>query len=276
MIIDVHSHIGCIMNFHMPPENLIKSMDKYGIDFSICSNCEAASFDHESKSLPYTVQKSQEVTYADTIEFARKHPKKIAVMPWVKPHYEGVTTKLSAMIKENSDITVGIKIHPVHSFINFNSPQVEEYIKLAESFNLPILTHTGNSTESCCESVYEMAVKYPKVNFIMGHMGLGTDNQEAIKLIKKQKNLYGDTAWVPVESTIQAIKECGSDKIMFGTDNPIDGTDTLGVTPKGERSLYQQYFNELKELLTNEEYDMLMYKNAVKIFKLEKLLENRL
>jgi len=276
MIIDMHSHIGCIMDFNMPEENLIKSMDKYGIDFSICSSCESASFDHNGKTLPYTVQKSQEETYEQTIAFARKHKGRIAVMPWVTPHYEGVTPKLTAIIKENLDITVGIKIHPVHSLINFNSPQVEEYIKLAEGFNLPILTHTGNTAESCCESVYEMAVKYPKVNFIMGHMGLGTDNQEAIKLIRKQKNLYGDTAWVPVKSTIQAIMECGIEKILFGTDNPIDGIDTLDVNPKGERSLYQQYFNELKELLTKDDYDMLMYKNSVRIFKLKGLLSNKL
>lgn len=273
MIIDMHSHIGCIMNFKMPKENLIESMNKYGIDFSICSNCESAAFDHAGKTLPYTEQKSQEETYAESISFARNNPGKIAVMPWVKPHYEKVTPKLVAMIKENLDITAGIKIHPVHSFINFNSPQVEEYIKLAESFNLPVLTHTGNSLESCCASVYEMAQKYPKVNFVMGHMGLGTDNTEAIEMIKKQKNLYGDTAWVPMESAVLAIKECGADKIMFGTDNTIDGVDTLGTNPKGERSLYQQYFNELKELITPEEYDKLMYKNALKFFKLEKLIE---
>ena len=83
-------------------------------------------------------------------------------------------------------------------------------------------------------------------------------------------NLYGDTAWVPLASTVQAIKECGADKIMFGTDNTIDGVDTLGVNPSGERSLYQQYFNELKELITPQEYEKLMYKNSIKVFKLER------
>ena len=105
-------------------------------------------------------------------------------------------------------------------------------------------------------------------------MGLGTDNQEAIRMIKERKNLYGDTAWVPLKSTVQAIKECGAVKIMFGTDNTIDGVDTLCVNPKGEPSLYQQYFNELKSLITQDEYEKLMYKNAIKVFKLERLLEN--
>ena len=150
----------------------------------------------------------------------------------------------------------------------------EEYIKTAETFNIPILVHTASSKESSCRSVYEMAVKYPKVNFIMGHMGLGTDNSEAVSLIKKQKNLYGDTAWVPVESTVRAIKECGADKIIFGTDNTIDGIDTLLKNKSGERSLYQQYFNDLKDILSKEEYDMLMYKNSIKLFNLQKITKS--
>ena len=272
MIIDMHAHIGEVMDFKMPGEILIASMEKYNIDFSIISSCEAAAFDHNNKMLPYTVQKSQETVFQTTLNFARKYQGKLAVMPWVKPHYEKVSNELIAMIRNNLDITVGIKVHPFHSFISFNSPQVEEYIKLAESFNLPMLVHTGNTTECSCMGVYEMAVKYPDVNFIMGHMGLGTDNHEAIELIKKQKNLYGDTAWVPLESTLLAIKECGIDKIMFGTDNPIDGLDTMGLNPKGEPSLYQQYFNELKDLISQEEYEKLMYKNAIKFFNLDKII----
>lgn len=34
MIIDTHVHIGKMLVFDMPPENVLYSMDKYGIDFS--------------------------------------------------------------------------------------------------------------------------------------------------------------------------------------------------------------------------------------------------
>ena len=275
MIIDMHTHIGKVMEFEMPAENLIKSMEKYNIDLSITSNCEAAGFDHNQKPLPYTMQKSQEESFQLAIDFAREHMGKIAIMPWIKPHFEGVTPQLIEQIRDNLDITVGIKLHPVHSLININSPQMEPYLQLAERFDLPVLVHTGTSPESTCESVYECAVKHPNIKFILGHMGLGSDNSDAIKFIKKQPNLYGDTAWVPVESTVKAIKECGSEKILFGTDNTIDGVDTLAVNPLGERSLYQQYFNELKDMITPKEYANLMYKNSIRLFKLDKILTKK-
>ncbi|EIX5997604.1 amidohydrolase family protein, partial [Escherichia coli] len=116
------------------------------------------------------------------------------------------------------DIIYGIKVHPYHSKMAFNSDKVQEYIRLAQKYDLPVVSHTSNDYESSPQLVYEMALKYPNVNFVMCHMGLATDNQEAIELIAKLPNLYGDTAWVRADMVYQSIKICGSDKILFGTD----------------------------------------------------------
>jgi predicted TIM-barrel fold metal-dependent hydrolase len=113
-----------------------------------------------------------------------------------------------------------------------------------------------------------MAKKYPKVNFIMAHMGLCTDNQEAIELLGKLPNLYGDTTWVHLSSTLQIVEKYGSKKLVFGSDNPIDGLHTYGHNPKGEPSLYQSYFHELEKIIGIEAYEDIMYKNAMKIFNI--------
>ena len=114
-----------------------------------------------------------------------------------------------------------------------------------------------------------MAKKYPKTNFVMVHMGLGTDNNEAIDLISKLPNLYGDTTWVPVESTLKLIRNAGIEKIFFGSDNPIDGKDTYFCNREGFRSLYQQYFYELKDLISPQDYNKLMYENAASVFDIK-------
>ncbi|MDD6770851.1 amidohydrolase family protein, partial [Inconstantimicrobium porci] len=138
-----------------------------------------------------------------------------------------------------------------------------------QEYNLPIVCHTGGCEEAGVIHVYNAAKKHPEVNFVMVHMGLGTDNQEAIELLGKLPNLYGDTTWVPIESTVQAVKLYGSEKIFFGSDNPIDGVDTYHNNPKGEKSVYQKYFNELEELIGKENYDNIMFKNAQKVFNIK-------
>ena len=37
----------------------------------------------------------------------------------------------------------------------------------------------------------------------------------------------------------------------------------------GQRSLYQEYFNEFKEMVSQDDYDNIMYKNAVKLFNIK-------
>ena len=64
------------------------------------------------------------------------------------------------------------------------------------------------------------------------------------------------------------INKIGSEKLFFGTDMPIDGVDTYRCNPKGERSMYQDYFEKLPDLISKESYDNLMYKNAERFFKL--------
>ena len=100
----------------------------------------------------------------------------------------------------------------------------------------------------------------------MVHMGLGSDNKEALELLGQADNLYGDTAWVPMETTIEAIKRYGSKKMFFGSDAPIDGVDTYLCNPWGERSVYQDYFHVLPEKISKEAYADLMWRNAAEVF----------
>ncbi len=268
MIIDTHVHIGSMLDFVMTEEDVLYSMEKYGIDYCLVSSINATEFDHELKLIPQKFQHSQIEATNDVIAFAKKNPKKIGVAVWVKPYGEKADYDLYKLIDNNRKYIKAIKFHPYHSNEPFDSPKVEPFIELAEHYGLPVVTHTGGSDAASCIRVYNMAKRHPKTNFVMVHMGLGTDNQEAIELVSKLPNLYGDTAWVPVKSTLQLIQKAGIDKVVFGSDSPIDGKDTYGCNRKGDRSLYQEYFNEFRDMVTPEEYDKVMYQNAQRLFNI--------
>lgn len=269
MIIDTHAHIGKILNFNMKTEELLYSMERYGIDFSLVSNIEGAEYSHSGVKVPFFLTKKQNKLLKNTIAAARKAPGKLGIMVWCKLHGETPDDEFRQLIKDNRDIIYGLKFHPFHSLTSPDSEKAEPFYKIAAEFNLPIASHTGGCEEAMSDHLYNAAKKHPELNFIMVHMDLGTDNSRALKLLGKLPNLYGDTTWVPIQTTIKAIKLYGSEKMLFGTDNPIDGKDTLLHNGFGERSLYQQYFNELKELLPPDDYDNLMYKNAQRLFKIK-------
>lgn len=173
------------------------------------------------------------------------------------------------MIADNRDIIYGLKLHPFHSRTAPDDETLESVYEIAAEYNLPVVSHTGGCAEADSLRLYNAAKKHPEINFVMVHMDLGTDNSQAIELLGKLPNLYGDTTWVPVESTLKAINKWGSEKILFGSDNPIDGKDTYLNDKFGNRSLYQQYFNEFKAMVSKEDYDNIMYRNAKKLFRIK-------
>lgn len=269
MLIDVHTHIGGDkVGFFMTEDMILEEMEKYHIDYCIVSNGDSVECDHEQNPIPECFQVSQKESFLRTIKFARENPGKIGIMPWIKPATETVDEEFESLIKDNLDIVKGIKVHPFHSNTFFDSERMEPYLKLAQKYHLPVMSHTGGCEAADAKYVCKMALKYPDVNFILAHMGLGTDHKEAISLLEQADNLYGDTAWVPVASTVEVIKRYGSKRILFGSDSPIDGVDTYLKNPKGQPSMYQEYFHGLEEVIGADAYKDLMYRNAMELFKI--------
>lgn len=249
----------------MPVETLLASNEKYDIDFSLVSNIEGCEVDCDQNPLPPEQQIGQIQINQKLLQYVKKHSQKLGALLWIKPATEGCTHEFEELIIKNRNFIYGLKVHPYHSKLSLNSPQIAKYIELARKYSLVIVTHTANDYESSPEVAYEVALQNPDVNIVMYHMGLGTDNEKAIELISRLPNLYGDTAWVQPEKTLRAIEICGIDKILFGTDNPINGLDTYH-----NDEFYNFYFTEMKNQLSREEYEKFMYKNAIKLFNIKR------
>lgn len=269
MIIDTHVHCGVVNGFYMPEHMVEEMIKKFNIDHIILSDCRGCEHTEELEPIPVDEAYSQNEILKDNISFARKHPGRVSVMPWIKPNTDGVDNEFIKLIKNNIDVVRGIKFHAHNSKLRTDSELLEPYYEVAAKYELPVAVHTGGIEEASVKYVYNAAKKHEDVNFIMVHMGLGTDNSEAIEYMSKQQNLYGDTTWVPMENIIKTIEKCGSDRIVFGTDSPIDGLDTYIRNGSGEPSMYIDYFKKFPKLVSEEVYEKIMYKNAARLFKLD-------
>lgn len=268
MIIDTHAHIGALLNFNMTVGQVLRSMERFGIDFSLVSNIEGAETDHQGNPVPPEFSVPQNELLRRTLEATACAPDKIGVLPWMRIRNELPDKEFKKLIDENRSRIFGLKLHPFHARVAPDEERLEPVYRLAAEYDLPVVSHTGGCEEAMSPHLYNAAKRHPELNFVMVHMDLGTDNRQALDLLGELPNLYGDTTWVPIATTLEAIRRWGVQKMLFGTDNPIDGEETLLHNPIGERSLYQQYFHELRERLTDEEYQHLMHKNAERIFHL--------
>lgn len=256
-IIDAHAHIGSWPTIKKTEKNILESNRKYGISFCIVSDCDCSEIPSFDAFPPHKV--TAVTGLKTTLRFVKAHPDILGAAVWVNPRGEKVSEELRTLIKKNRKYIYAMKFHPFESHLKASSPKFQPYIELAKEFSLPILVHTADDKYSDIAFLEVAAKKNPDVIFIAAHMQLCSDNKAALEALKHCPNLYGDTAWVKMNIAKKTLVKIGEDRIMFGTDNPIDGIDTLG------NPMYQSYFKN-KVKLPRKLYENLMYRNAIKIY----------
>lgn len=254
MIIDMHTHIGTVENkYDMPIENLIYGMEKYKIDYALFSDITAGE--------PYTKEKDgydfQYSINKSAVDLAREHRGKFGVLLWCRAAAEGFNPQFENLYCQNRDIVKGLKIHPNIASLRCDDRRYFPYYEMAQKYSLPILLHTADTEFSKVQFVETIAKKYPTVKFILGHMSLGGNKDEAFRIIKENKNVYGDTAWVTLDE-VMAARDFGiEDKIMFGTDSPIAGKET-----HGDKRYYLPFYKNAEKMQN------VMFRTARKVFSL--------
>ena len=268
MFIDAHTHIIASnaekQNFLNVSLSLLCSvMNKEEVDYAIVSNIDAIETRDTECGYEFINKENSQISLIKSLLEVTKNNDKLFILPWCKPNTEGFSKELGEIILKNRDKIKGLKFHPYHSKLKITGDKIVPYIYFAEKYNLPILVHCAIDEYSQAKYTYEMAKKYPKVKFIMAHLELMQDDfTTARRMLLELDNLYADTAWLPFEEVINIIKDGGEDKIIFGTDAPINGIDHY--------EKYRDYF-DIKKItkISNIAYNKLMYKNAIYVYNLK-------
>lgn len=246
MIIDIHTHYGVIKDgYYMPLDMLLSAMKKCGIDYALISNIECGIY-HEG------IAGNRKM-----LDMVRENSDMLGCMLWGCENLDEIQKReFEDLYLNNKDIVKGIKIHPDLSGKRADDGCFNFFYRLGEKYNLPILLHTKKGPYSSVEYVVNAAKEHPAALLILGHMGLGSDGSEALLAVKNYDNIYGDTAWVPVEVVAKAHQMGISHKMMFGTDSPISGETCY------EDSCYREYF-----IQKNDYMEGIMAGNAKRIFR---------
>jgi predicted TIM-barrel fold metal-dependent hydrolase len=208
------------------PDRLVKEMDEAGIDKTVIV---ALDFDFKFKG------KINFQGYNDKVaEYRDKYPERLIPFAGIDPR-RGV-----AAIDELERCIIdlgfqGIKLWPLAGFYPDDLTFYPFYERIQE-LGIPVFCHTGEGPPGTylkyCQPMYvdKIAVDFPKIKFILAHLGKPWVN-EAISVANKNSNVYLDiSSWEPIlkiaptsfiQTLVQAKMTCGVEKILFGTDWPL-------------------------------------------------------
>ncbi len=214
-IIDIHAHLGPYFNMHIPAcdaRSMVRNMDICGIDKAFIS----ANLSWNSDLV---------LGNKMMLEAIRSHRGRLYGACSVNGNYPDLSvSELERCFSEEKDVKM-IKIHPFLTRCKLSDSRMEGIYEFASRKKLLVLVHTwlDNCPYGNMDLFTEVAKAYPKVKWIMGHSGGPFGSYHAVELAKQTKNIFLDIAlsMCPAQQIEFFVKELGSERVLFGTDNPF-------------------------------------------------------
>ena len=138
----------------------------------------------------------------------------------------------------------------------------EKVLKVAQEMDIPIILHLPKVITKSKDDLLSVLLEYPKLRICVPHLGstkfVIDGLEETYKILAKKTNIFLDTSLNPSYEVIKlAFKYFGTNRIMFGSDQPLNLIRYVPyVNPeKGQRILTEFIYHWVDE----DEHDKYKY-----------------
>lgn len=247
MLIDMHSHIWDINNAPKVLTDNIRARigdDRKAAELlsgeGLIRHLEEAGFDKAMVLALADRDMSTEQADAHNEYVAdqvKRSAGKLFAFCCVKPDDPKAVYKVRKYIEEYG--FVGLKVHPLMQEIRMNDERLFPLYEIMQQYRLPVLFHVSGMNIAGYRDLFadpldvdDVANNYPDLPIIMAHMGR-IKYDEAITMMRKHKNVYGDISILfsrdkrmvtkPAEMVMERTILWGAstEKLMIGTDYPF-------------------------------------------------------
>ncbi|WP_167959138.1 amidohydrolase family protein [Anaerosporobacter faecicola] len=218
MIIDGHVHMG--KGTFGTLEELEADMAKAKIDKAVLVPGGMLDVRQMTKYITGEVQPDGEYIPNDIVErLIKSQPDKFYGFYCVNPLKR--TEAVNDFEKGIKNGFSGLKLAPlVHGF-SLASKTVMELADLCGQLEVPFYSHTLFSPGASTKKMGALAKAFPRTNFIIGHMGFGPADVEAMEYAQQYDNVYLETSQGSYAGILTAYHKCGSRKLIFGSEFPL-------------------------------------------------------
>jgi predicted TIM-barrel fold metal-dependent hydrolase len=215
-VFDCHVHLGesSFVSRYFPGESgftadgWLATMDEVGIDRSVI-------FPVVNPHTDYSRDNDR------MIEWAQVHPTRLVPFMRIQPYFGDAA--VDSVHRYANLGARGIKLHSrADGGFALNDPiLIRPLVEAAAEHQLVVLFHTGEMHFAMPGLLWDLALDFPSVRFICGHMGGWDGFTEAVAMAKRVDNVWLDTtlAWPPT-LVRHAVEALGSGRLVYGSDSP--------------------------------------------------------
>jgi predicted TIM-barrel fold metal-dependent hydrolase len=183
------------------PAMILPEMDEAGVDrVVICSL-------------------GQSVDNAYIAECAEAYPDRFIPFVGVNPREDGAVETIHHYVGERG--FRGLKLHPtMNAYSAVNHSLLDPIFAVCAEYRIPIYGHCWHEFWNVPLHWEEMARTFPDVTVIVGHLGMLWHADEAMMVAARTPNVYVETSGAMSLYVRDAVRLCGPEKVLMGTDWP--------------------------------------------------------
>lgn len=181
-------------------------------------------------------------------DFVRRHQDRAVGFACIDPRDPDAADQLANAVRR--DGMRGLKLAPTYQGFDPWCPEAWRFYEVAEELRVPILWHQAAAFPS--DSILEfanpvlldkVAREFPGIKMILAHFGLPW-SQETVQLMRKHPQIFTDVSariyrpWEMYDALMRAIDYGVTDRILFGSDFPVQTTAEALETFRGLRTKF--------------------------------------
>jgi hypothetical protein len=149
----------------------------------------------------------------------QQHGDRIQGLVCVNPH-EGA--EALTMLEEGLDRGCrGVKLAPIVHQFQFSDPILDQIASCCGDRGFPVYSHVLPNPGMRTSDFADLARRSRGTNFILGHMGFGPADADAIEFASELDNLYLESSLGNFLILRDALERLGPTKLVFGSEFPL-------------------------------------------------------
>ncbi|MFQ5733794.1 MAG: amidohydrolase family protein [Planctomycetaceae bacterium] len=250
MIIDGHVHVSDSDFGNV--DVLLAQWDQAGIERGLCVPGGMVDVRQFSRIFSGQYRPDPHIPNHLVFDAIERHGDRIEGLVCVNPHDgpEAVT-----MLEEGLDRGCrGVKLAPIVHQFQFSDPVLDEIASCCGDRGFPVYSHVLPNPGMRTSDFSDLARRNSGTNFMLGHMGFGPADADAIEFASELDNLYLESSLGNYLILRDALERLGPTKLVFGSEFPLSH-------PKAEL--------EKILLLDAASHDAILRANILRLLQLE-------
>jgi len=209
MIIDTHCHLGLskLSGRMITDARLLNVMSRYEIDQALV--------------MPHAVTDDPIQAHQDVADLCLRFPDQFRGIANFSPLFDvdDYRKLVYRFIREHD--FVAIKLNPMQHLTSPLMSNADKVFDTAADLGVPVIVHTGLGAPWALPSLnIPQARRHPDLPIVLAHAGHSFYSSEAYVAASECENIYLEPSWCTIQDLKFLIQNIGSERILFGSDQP--------------------------------------------------------